>query len=239
MAYGFNNDRSKAPMYTSDQIDIMIDGGGGGGGGGLFLVEVETSSVSDLISVVSADKTFDEITEAIEDGMGVVLHDPGYGYVALKIFDEYKIEFARFDGLPHIRNASSASAIYRSYVCLQDDTWECIEDKYRSCNCPDVLILDIYKDPLNSNAFTLNISAEDLFAAYYSGTPIVISDYDVNYENENSYTLMGIDSVSMAHPTGESVSYTFTPSGSYQYQGVFVANDNDQHPYWSSGLTPQ
>ena len=67
-------DDSTGDVYAVDCVDgpKKLTGGGGSSGSGQFIVNVYNTDVSG--TKFAADKTYDEISAAIESGMSVVIH---------------------------------------------------------------------------------------------------------------------------------------------------------------------
>ena len=69
----FSNDTTTIEFSAGASAPVVSDAGGGGGGGsGQFIVNVYDTNASG--TEFAADKTYDEISAAIESGMSVVIH---------------------------------------------------------------------------------------------------------------------------------------------------------------------
>ena len=67
----FSNDKTAIEFGAGASAPVVSDAGGGGGGG-QFIVNVYEANTAG--TKFAADKTYDEISAAIESGMSVVIH---------------------------------------------------------------------------------------------------------------------------------------------------------------------
>ena len=68
----FGNDKTTIEFSAGGAAPVVSEVGGGGSGSGQFIVVVYSTNLSG--ATLAADKTYDEITAAIESGAAVVIH---------------------------------------------------------------------------------------------------------------------------------------------------------------------
>jgi hypothetical protein len=70
--------KTRSEMFLKQMLDKISTGGSGSGGGGAFVVTFETADMQTW----TADKTFEEISQAHNNGSVCVANMPALGYVA-------------------------------------------------------------------------------------------------------------------------------------------------------------